>query len=238
VRDNHRRLHEVRRPLQPLAAGMIVLALALSGGRAAAQTAPSDKSTARKCFDQAQAAYLTGHLDEARRGFECAYAQWPSPELAWNLARVCERTGDVESGVRYFRAYLSQAQMSARERKRVEGRIQALLDLAARQSAPIALKPGTDVQAASDARARVFFERGVKLYQKDQFGAAATAFVAALKMSNAPELHYNLAVVSERQGRIEDACDHYRAYLDAQPGAADQADVLARIDRLRAREDD
>jgi tetratricopeptide (TPR) repeat protein len=226
---------------QPMAAGAVWLAgvcLAFVCSLAAAQSAPSDKSAARKCFDQAQAAYLTGHLDEARRGFECAYAQWPSPELAWNLARVCERTGDVESGVRYFRAYLSQAAISARERKRVEARIQALLDLAARQSAPLALKPGTDVQAASDARARVFFERGVKLYQKDQFGAAATAFVAALKMSNAPELHYNLAVVSERQGRIEDACDHYRAYLDAQPGASDQADVVARIERLRAREDD
>jgi tetratricopeptide (TPR) repeat protein len=222
---------------QPSAAGMLgwLLAALLAGAHssASAQTDPgSSQAQARACFDAGQAAYLAGRLEEARRGFECAYAQLPSAELAWNLARVCERTGAVEDGVRYYREYLAHARVSTRERQKVEARIKALLDLQARQSQT--LKVGPEARAALGEEARTFFQRGVKLYRAGQYAAAAAAFTAVLQMSKAPELHYNLALASERLGAPLDALDHYRAYLDALPQANDRVAVEQHIAELRA----
>jgi tetratricopeptide (TPR) repeat protein len=204
---------------------------ALVSSTAHAQAA--DAKQARACFESAQAAYLAGRLDEALRGFECAYAQLPSAELAWNLARVSERMGDVERGVRYFREYLTRARVSPREQRAVEARVQKLLDLQARQSAD--LKAHAETQAAMGAAARTFFQRGVKLYRGGHYQAAAAAFSAALQMSQAGELHYNLALTSERLGNIEEACDHYSAYLGALPEAPDRGLIEARIAQLRVR---
>jgi tetratricopeptide (TPR) repeat protein len=208
----------------------LAFAAPVRGDEAAA--AISGDESARRCFDAGQADYFAGRLVEARRGFECAYAKLPSAELAWNLARVCERMGDVEAGVRYFREYLGRANVTARERKRVEARIQALQDLAARQGA--ALKPGPDAVAALSDEARKFFDRGAKLYRAGHYEAAAAAFGAALQLSDAPELHYNLAMTAERLRKPQEACDHYRAYLAAAPYAADQPEVRAKIEKLES----
>jgi tetratricopeptide (TPR) repeat protein len=205
---------------------------AAKAAEAVPTTHAADHAKARQCFDTGQAAYLAGRLDEARQSFECAYAELPSAELAWNLARVCERMGAVEPGVRYFRDYLARASVTARERKKVEARIQGLLDLAARQ---LPLKAATPTSRASlDAEARVFFERGVKLYRATQYDAAAAAFAAALQLSEAPELHYNLAMTAERLGHDDDAADHYRAYLTALPEAPDREAVETRLRQLHA----
>jgi tetratricopeptide (TPR) repeat protein len=192
---------------------------------------PDDHAAARSCFNAAQEDYFAGRLAEARRGFECAYARLPSAELAWNLARVSERMGDVEQGVRYFRDYLGRAQVSARERKQIEARIQALLDLAARQAVPI---KSADATGELSQDARKFFERGAKLYRSGHYKAAAAAFSAALQLSDAPELHYNLAVTAERLHQTTEACDHYRAYLAAAPDAPDRVAVVARIESLES----
>lgn len=225
----------------------VVVGLALVTARVARADDPAvDHAAARSCFNAAQEDYFAGRLAEARRGFECAYARLPSAELAWNLARVSERMGDVEQGVRYFRDYLARAQVSARERKQVEARIQALLDLAARQAVPIksslvkASGSGSEAPAGSgeiSQEARKFFERGAKLYRSGHYKAAAAAFSAAMQLSDAPELHYNLAVTAERLRQSTEACDHYRAYLAASPDAPDRAAVEARIDSLEAEAD-
>ncbi|MEY4578623.1 MAG: hypothetical protein RL701_3326, partial [Pseudomonadota bacterium] len=177
----------------------------------AAQPEPSAEQAAgaKQCFQRAEADYFAGRLAEARRGFECAYVQLPSAELAWNLARVSERMGDVEEGLRYFREYLDLAQPPREERKRVEKRIAALVKLGQRQGS--ALKPGRDVSRAMGHEARTFFNRGTKLYRGGHYSAAAAAFTAALQLSAAPELHYNLGVTAERMEQLEDACDHYKA---------------------------
>jgi tetratricopeptide (TPR) repeat protein len=211
---------------------LLVLAFVAPARADEAPAAVSGEDAARRCFDAAQADYFAGRLAEARRGFECAYAKLPSAELAWNLARVCERMGDVDAGVHYFRDYLARANVNQRERKRVEARIRALEDLAARQAA--ALKPGPDTAAALSDEARKFFDRGAKLYRTGHYAAAAAAFGAALQLSDAPELHYNLAMTAERLQKPQEACDHYRAYLAAAPAAADGAEVRAKIEKLEA----
>jgi tetratricopeptide (TPR) repeat protein len=219
---------------QRLIASVLLAAASAASVHAQSAAVSVDSATqlAQQCFERAQAAYFAGRLAEARRGFECAYKQLPSAEMAWNLARVNERMGEVEAGVRYFREYLGTAKITPRERKRVQERIQALLELGQRQASTLKLNPEEQRQALGE-EARAFFDRGTKLYAAGHYKAAAAAFTAALQLSDAPELHYNLAVTSERLGEAADALDHYRAYLDAFPEAPDRSEVMARLDALR-----
>jgi tetratricopeptide (TPR) repeat protein len=203
-----------------------------TAGHARAQAAV-DATQAKACFNAAQAAYLAGRLDEAQRGFECAYQQLPSAEMAWNLARVAERMGDVDRGVQYFREYLARAHIAPREQRAVEVRIQKLFDLRARQAS--VLKDNVETEAALGKQARSFFERGVKLFRRGQYEAAAAAFMAALQASGAPELHYNLALCAERLGHLDEANDYYRAYLAALPNAPDRTQITARMAQLAQR---
>jgi tetratricopeptide (TPR) repeat protein len=186
---------------------------------------------ARECFRNAHAAYVAGDLSTALTGFQCAYQAAPSPELHWNLARVYERMGEADKSIEHYRAYLAQTEVTPRERKQIEARLKALAELQERQRAPIErAKPSAEDLSAE---ARVFYDRGVKLYRAQQYQAALAAFTAALQMSSAPELHFNLAVVSERLGKGQDAVDHYRAYLTARSNAEDRAQVEARITALQ-----
>lgn len=201
---------------------------------ALAEDPPRDAriAEAKKCFTDAQAAYTQGELPKARDGFRCAYDIAPSAELAWNLARVHERMGDVAESLRFYELCLAAGPKDEHERKEIERHIAALKALAERQTAQI--RDVLPSQAELSAEARAFFMRGVKLYQRRRYDAALAAFTAALRASGAPELRYNLAVTAERLGQRQDALDHYRAYLTALPNAADKATVTARIDTLRA----
>lgn len=186
---------------------------------------------ARACFQKAQAAYAIGDLASALAGFLCAFRAAPSPELHYNLARVYERMGDAEESTRHYRAYLAQAEVTPKELKRIEVRLQALQDLSERQRPP--LEPTKPSAAAMSTEARSFYDRGVKLFRMRQYAAALAAFSAALQMSNAPELHFNLAVVAERMNRAQEAADHYRAYLAARGDAKDRDRIEERIAMLQ-----
>jgi tetratricopeptide (TPR) repeat protein len=186
---------------------------------------------ARACFQKAQAAYAIGDLTTALAGFQCAFKAAPSPELHYNLARVYERMGDADESTRHYRAYLAQTQVTPREKKRIEARLQALQELEERQRPP--LEPTKPSAEAMSAEARSFYDRGVKLYRLKQYTAAQAAFSAALQMSNAPELHFNLAVVAERMNRMQEAVDHYRAYLASRGDAKDRDKIEERIAMLQ-----
>jgi tetratricopeptide (TPR) repeat protein len=195
------------------------------------QAAPRPSEGARACFQRAQAAYAIGDLRSALAGFLCAFQAAPSPELHYNLARVYERMGDAEESTRHYRAYMAQAEVTPKERKRIEARLQALQDLSERQRPP--LEPTAPSATAMSSEARSFYERGVKLFRVKQYSAALAAFSAALQMSNAPELHFNLAVVAERMNRAQEAVDHYRAYLAVRSDARDRERIEERIAMLQ-----
>jgi tetratricopeptide (TPR) repeat protein len=192
------------------------------------QAAPRPVSDgARACFQRAQEAYATGDLASALAGFLCAFEAAPSPELHYNLARVYERMGDAEESTRHYRAYMAQTEVTPKEKKRIEARLLALQDLSERQRPP--LEPTKPSAAAMSTEARSFYDRGVKLFRVKQYSAAQAAFSAALQMSSAPELHFNLAVVAERMNRAQEAVDHYRAYLAARGDAKDRDRIEERI---------
>lgn len=186
---------------------------------------------AKACFQRAQAAYAVGDLALALKGFLCAFQSAPSPELHYNLARVYERMGETDESTRHYRAYLAQTSVTPREKKRIEARLQSLQALRERQRPP--LTPAQPSADALSSEARVFYDRGVKLYRVKQFAAAQAAFNAALQMSNAPELHFNLAVVAERMNHPQEAIDHYRAYLAARNDAKDRDKIEERIGMLQ-----
>jgi tetratricopeptide (TPR) repeat protein len=204
-----------------------------TGATSATNAPPSRRVTeeARACFQKAQAAYATGDLAGALAGFQCAYQAAPSPELHYNLARVYERMGEAEDSTRHYRAYLEQAETTPKEKKQIAARLQALQELRERQRPPLDFSKPTAEALGTEARA--FYDRGVKLYRARQYQAALAAFSAALQMSNAPELHFNLGVVAERMNRPQEAIDHYRAYLTARSDAVDRERIEARIGELQ-----
>ncbi|HTU62502.1 MAG TPA: hypothetical protein VMF89_28775, partial [Polyangiales bacterium] len=77
--------HTPYRRFAILTSAAAFLCLVAASVRAQSSTPPVPPSVdpatqaAQHCFERAQAAYFEGRLAEARRGFECAYKQLPSP---------------------------------------------------------------------------------------------------------------------------------------------------------------
>jgi tetratricopeptide (TPR) repeat protein len=180
-----------------------------------AATGPSGDDAAltqvRALFAEGVAAYEAGRLDEALAKLGEAYRLHPSPDLAFNVARVCERMGEAADVAR---------------------RIAGLEALAARQRDQIFAAPAsTD---ALTAEARTFFQRGVAMFQRRAFGAAMQAFTAAYGFARLPEVVYNLAITAEKLGRAQEAIDYYREFLRARPEDPSRAQIEARLRTLRA----
>lgn len=201
-------------------------------GDAAATPNDADLARARGLFLEGQAAYEAGHLDEAKEKLAAAYVLLPSPELAYNVARVYERMGDVENGVRLYRVYLDSGHATPAERTDIEHRITALGQYQQRQhDAIFATPPSTDELTAE---AGTFFERGVALFNRHRYDAALEAFTAAYHFAPLPEIVYNLATTSERLHHTQDAIDYYREYLRARPEGPEHLEIQAKITTLRA----
>jgi tetratricopeptide (TPR) repeat protein len=181
-------------------------------------------------FAEGQAAYQQGKLKLAVDKLEQAYALAPSKEIEFDLGRVYERVGEPAKAIRHFRAYLQGEKLAPAERAEIEGRIDKLVQLQARQRAQLREAPPSSAALTSEARA--FFERGKKLFRKGSYEAALAAFTAARRFAALPELAYNLALTSERLARNTDAVDYYRTYLREQPNAPDAEAVQARIAEL------
>lgn len=207
----------------------LVLALA---PMAAAQGADAGVvSRAQDLFHQGVAAYDAGRLDEAARLFAEADRLMPSPELAFNIARIYERMGDAPAAIRQFERYLRDSHPPDAERADVEARIAALRALETRQRDQImTAPPSTDDMTAE---ARTFFLRGVAMFRRHRYDAALAAFTAAYRFAALPEVVYNLAVASERTGHTQDAIDYYREYLRARPQDPGRATMERHIEELR-----
>lgn len=186
---------------------------------------------ARRLFEEGRAAYTRGELPVARDRFQRALRAAPSPELAFNLARACERLGDRACAIARFRDYLRDGKPTPAERTRIEAKIQTLEDELAEQRREKARGAPSDDALTDEARA--FFVRGLALYERGRYRAAYEAFVAARRFAPTAEVLYNMARTSERLGRRREASDLYAAYLRAQPKADDRDEVEARITALR-----
>lgn len=87
-----------------------------------------------------------------------------------------------------------------------------------------------------DARieeAKKAFALGSASYENGEFEDALSSFRRAYELTGSPDLLYNIATVSDRLRRDEEALEAYEGYLEARPASADREHVASRIDVLR-----
>lgn len=190
---------------------------------------------ARQAFERARQAYARGDLGAARDGLTKARELSPSPELAYDLARVHERMGDADAAAALYAEYLALGKPSEREREEIARALAKLARQQARNQEALEA-PAPDAGLLGD-EARAMFERGVMAFRAKRYEAALAAFLAAKSSVALPELDYNLALTCERLGRPRDALDHYRAYLANAGSALSAADAERIRQRIRTIED-
>ena len=98
---------------------------------------------------------------------------------------------------------------------------------------------GVQAQSSKSREARIAaakqaFAVGTRAYANGEFRTALTSFQRAYELTGSPDLLYNIATVSDRMRRDEQALDAYEGYLEARPKSADREHVESRIDVLRA----
>ncbi len=210
--------------------------IAPSDARDAAVEARADAAPveADRIYRDAMAAVERNDFAEAARLFGAAYEVAPSLEMAFNAFRMNERAASVDEAARWHERITAQGPPAAM-RADLEQRMASLRDFARRRREDIARPPpGTDALAREAA---TFFNRGVSLYQRRQYGAALQAFEAALRYlqeshNEVAELYFNLAVAHEHMGHRAEAAAAFREYLSRRPDTPDRAAVERRVRAL------
>jgi tetratricopeptide (TPR) repeat protein len=98
---------------------------------------------------------------------------------------------------------------------------------------------GVHAQSSQSREARISqakksFAAGTRAYANGEFESALGSFQRAYKLTGSPDLLYNIATVSDRMRRDEEALAAYEGYLEARPKSVDREHVESRIDVLRA----
>jgi tetratricopeptide (TPR) repeat protein len=100
--------------------------------------------------------------------------------------------------------------------------------LAFAQAAPTA----NDQEAA-----KAHFMAGSAYYEQANYSDAVKEFTEAYRLSQRPDLLYNIALAYERLEKWDDAIDALQKYLRDKPDAQDRAIIQTRIDNLEKRRD-
>jgi tetratricopeptide (TPR) repeat protein len=202
---------------------------------AAAFTAPTGPRAqqAMQRFVEGNAAFSRGDFAAAASSFRAAYDLAPSPAMAFNLARVYERMGEVEQGVHYFEIVLA-SNPDATMRADIEHRIASLRAYEQRRHDGIAQPPpSTDELSAEGAN---WFRRGITLFRRRQFQPALLAFQQAYQYLQTPELLFNLAAAHERLGHLDQAIEFLREYLQQRRDTPEEAEIQRHITELQDRQ--
>ena len=92
--------------------------------------------------------------------------------------------------------------------------------------------PAVAEQGEAETRAYEEFERGRRLFEAEDFLAAAQRFVEAYRILPSAAVHYNIARSYELADVHDLAAQHYRAFLDARAGSPSRRRQVA--ERLAA----
>ena len=87
----------------------------------------------------------------------------------------------------------------------------------------------------SDQRAQLHYQAAVSYFEEESFEQALVEFRSAHRLSQRPELLYNIGLTLERLGRWDEAAEAHQAFLDAVPGHPDADEARARLERSRSR---
>ena len=85
---------------------------------------------------------------------------------------------------------------------------------------------------ADRQQAQEHYQAGHDLYQAGDYQGAIREFETANRLAPSPVLDYNIGLARERLGQLEQAVQHYRAYITAMPNAPNRAAVDAKIQTL------
>ena len=115
----------------------------------------------------------------------------------------------------------------------------ALFSLATLLAVPASAQEAADPTA--DERARTHFDSGRLHYEEGDYESALREFRSAYELSHRDALLYNLYLVEERLGHLEDAAAHLEQYLASGTATAEERGVLERRlanlrERIAARE--
>lgn len=95
------------------------------------------------------------------------------------------------------------------------------------------LAQSVESRAERIAAAKEAFDLGTRAYGEGEFETALASFERAYELTGSPDLLYNIATVSDRMRRDEDALRAYEGYLEARPKSSDREHVESRIAVLR-----
>jgi tetratricopeptide (TPR) repeat protein len=98
---------------------------------------------------------------------------------------------------------------------------------------------GVHAQSAQSRDAKITaakksFAEGTRAYADGEFETALANFRRAYELTGSPDLLYNIATVSDRMRRDQEALEAYEGYLEARPKSRDREHVAGRIDALRS----
>lgn len=107
--------------------------------------------------------------------------------------------------------------------------------LVATMATAVVCAPSLGAAQASqdDAAARDYFERGRAAFERADYERALAMFRHAYRLSERPELQYNIGVAADRLQREEEALGAFESYLDNTVEPAREAEVRERISALR-----
>ncbi len=207
---------------------------AADGGSTLASLTGEQTAEYRRMFSEATAAYGRNDFTAAARLFRAMYDRRPDAAIAYNLARVYERIGEVSEAVGFFERVLAATPPpSEAQRQDIAQRIAALRAYEQRRSAGFAQPPATAAELNQEGL--TWFQRGVRFFQRGQYAQALQAFEEAARFLQTPELLFNLATTYERMRNIPRAVEYYRQFAESRRGTAEEDFVARHIQELESR---
>ena len=103
-----------RAPGRWLAAGIVLVTLAVSCAVSWPASATTPKALAKVEFDQAQIQYKLGHFEDALAGYSRAYEMFPAPAFLFNIGQCHKNLKNYERAIFFFEGYLREEKNPAR----------------------------------------------------------------------------------------------------------------------------
>jgi tetratricopeptide (TPR) repeat protein len=126
----------------------------------AARSRRSKRRLAKKLFKQAEVQYSLQRFEQARRGYERAYAVLPLPAFLFNIGQCHRMQGNYPKAVFYFSRYLGLARTSRSTAvvRTLLKQLNAVMEAQKRQAA-LKLRYGVSAEQSAEAARRILLEQ-------------------------------------------------------------------------------
>jgi len=105
------------------------------------------------------------------------------------------------------------------------------------QDAAASEAAAAEAEPASDQQARLHFQVAAQYYQEADYESALREFQSAYRLSQRPQLLYNISLCQAQLGNLEESVSNLERYLAEVPEVENRALLEQRLTNLRARRD-